>query len=105
MDAPSDEDVLTLVQFARGEGLVERRRRNLVVSREPSFSLSWIGENNWTLATRGLLSRVMGFATRSRRAFLPVDTSLERETALLVSALLVFPMWMVSRPWVSSSRR
>ena len=37
MDAPSGEDILTPVESARGEPLVERRRRNLVVNREPSF--------------------------------------------------------------------
>ena len=37
MDSPSDEDVPTLVESARDEALVERRRRNLVVNHGPSF--------------------------------------------------------------------
>ena len=43
MDAPSDEDVRSLVESARDEALMERRRRNLVVDREPSFChfLDW----------------------------------------------------------------
>ena len=43
MDAPSDEDARTLVETARDEALMERRRWNLVVNREPSFSflLDW----------------------------------------------------------------
>ena len=39
MNAPSDDDVGTLVESARGEALMERGRRKLVVSREPIF---WI---------------------------------------------------------------
>ena len=37
MDAPSDVDVGTLVEPVRGEVLMERHRRHLVVSRELSF--------------------------------------------------------------------
>ena len=37
MDAPSDEDVRTLVESARGETPMESRRWNLGVSHEPSF--------------------------------------------------------------------
>ena len=59
MDAPSDEDVRKLVESAREEALMERRRLNLVVDREPSFFISWTGEQLNVLA-RGLLSRVMG---------------------------------------------
>ena len=46
------KDVWTLVEFAR-EALMERRRRNLVFIREPSFSSSWSGQRldvpAWTL--------------------------------------------------------
>ena len=41
MDAPSNEDLRTLVEYARDEALMERRRRNLVVDREPSFFIFW----------------------------------------------------------------
>ena len=39
----SDDDIRTLVESARDQALMERRRRNLVVNREPSFfmSLDW----------------------------------------------------------------
>ena len=37
MDAPSDDDMRTLVESSRGESLMERCRLNLVVNREPSF--------------------------------------------------------------------
>ena len=37
MDVPSEEDVRTLIESARDEALMERRRRNLVVNREPSL--------------------------------------------------------------------
>ena len=40
VDAPSDEDVRTLVESARDEALMERRRHSLVVNRELV--------NNWT---------------------------------------------------------
>ena len=40
----SNEDVRTLVGSPRGEALMERRRQNLVVNREPSFFPPWIGE-------------------------------------------------------------
>ena len=36
MDAPSDEDVRTLVESARGEALSEHRRRDLVANWDPS---------------------------------------------------------------------
>ena len=36
MDAPSKQDVRSSVESAREEALMERRRRNLVVDREPS---------------------------------------------------------------------
>ena len=81
----SNEDVWTLVESARGEALMEHRRRNLVVSREPSFFLSWTGEQ-LDMPTCGLLSRVMSVATRSRPVSPPAEASLERETALPVSA-------------------
>ena len=45
MDALRNEDVRTLVESARGEALMERRRQKLVVIREPPFFfLSWTGE-------------------------------------------------------------
>ena len=47
MDAPSDEDVRTLVESARDEALMERPRRNLVVNCEPSFFFPGL-VNNWT---------------------------------------------------------
>ena len=54
-----DEDVGTLVESARDEALMERRRWNLVVDNEPSFFVSRTGERLDMLA-RGLLSRVLG---------------------------------------------
>ena len=92
MDARSDEDVQSLVGF--GEDLVERRRRNLVVSREPSFFLPWIGKQ-LEMPTRGVFSRVMGVATPSRPAFPPAEALLERETALPVSAQSTLPSALV----------
>ena len=50
MDAPSDEDVQTLVESARDDALMERRRRNLVVDREPS---SFISRTGGRLLSRG----------------------------------------------------
>ena len=94
MDAPT-KDVRSLVESARGEALVERRRRNLVVDREPSFLNSWTGERLDLLA-RGLLSRVMGITSRSRTAFPPVEVSLQRETALPVSSQSTPPSARVS---------
>ena len=47
MDAPSDEDVRTLVGSSRGEALMERRRRNLVVNRELLVSFLRVVKN-WT---------------------------------------------------------
>ena len=38
MGAPSDDDIRTLVESARCEALMESRRLDLVVNREPSFS-------------------------------------------------------------------
>ena len=78
-------DVRTLVESARGEALMERRHPNLVVNREPSLFLSWTGEQP-DMPTRGLLSRVMGVATRSCPAFTPAEASLRREIALLATA-------------------
>ena len=54
-------------------------------TREPSFLLSWTGEQLY-MPTRGLLSRVMGVATRSRPAFSPGKALLEWETVFLLSA-------------------
>ena len=69
---------------------MERRRWNLVVIREPSFFFSWTGEQ-LDMPTRGLLSHVMGVATRSRTAFPPDEVSLQRETALPVSTQSASP--------------
>ena len=84
MDAPSDDTTThhtrTLVESARGEALTERRRWNLMVDREPSFFISWTGER-LDLPARGLLSRVLGVATRSRT--LPLsEVSLECDAVL-----------------------
>ena len=38
MDAPSEDDIPTLVESSRDEALMERRRLNLVVNRDISFS-------------------------------------------------------------------
>ena len=65
MDVPSDEDVLTLVESARGEALMERRRRNLVVSREPSFFLSWAGSPTPVDCSRGSWVSQLGAALLS----------------------------------------
>ena len=51
--------------------LVERRRWNFVVDREPSSFNSWTG-----------LSRVIGMSSRSRTALPPAEALLEREAAL-----------------------
>ena len=76
-DAPSKDEVPSLIESAREEALMERRRQNLVVNREPSFYTCWTGER-LDVPTRGLLSRVMGVASRSRTAFPPPEVSLER---------------------------
>ena len=68
-----------------GAALIESRRQNFVVNREPSFSVSWTGEK-LDMPNRGLLSRVMCVATRSRLAFAPLRLHSEREIAFLVSA-------------------
>ena len=65
MHAPSDEDVRTLVESARDEALTERRRRNLVVDREPSF-ISCTGERFKLLALRSYgyhITESYGFPT------------------------------------------
>ena len=56
MDAPSNDDVRTLVESARDEALMERRRQNLLVDRETSLFVSWTCER-LDLPARGLLSR------------------------------------------------
>ena len=66
-DALSGGDIRTLVEFPRDEALIERRRWNPVVSREPPFFLSWTGEQ-LDMPTRGLVSRAMGVASRIRTA-------------------------------------
>ena len=85
MDVPSDVDIRSLVESARGEGVIKRRRRNLVVSCEPAFSIYWPGER-LDVPALGLLSCVMGVASRSRAAFPLAEVSLEREAALPVSS-------------------
>ena len=42
MEAPSNDDIRTLVESARDEALVERRHQNIVVHRDTSF-LSFLG--------------------------------------------------------------
>ena len=56
VDAPSGYDIRALVESARGEALMDRRRLNLVVHRKTFvlFSISWTGERLDVLA-RGLL--------------------------------------------------
>ena len=44
MDAPSPDDIWILVEYTRGESLMERRCLNLVVNRELSLFTSWNGE-------------------------------------------------------------
>ena len=56
-ERPEWYDILTLIEYARGDSLVERRRLNLVVNREPWFFVSWTGEP-LDVPARGLLSRV-----------------------------------------------
>ena len=84
MDAPSDDDIRTLVKSAHDEALMARRRRNLLVNRQPSFFISWSGER-LDVPASGLLSGVMGVASRNRTAFPPAEVSLEREAALPVT--------------------
>ena len=57
-----------MVKCSRDEALIERRRRNL------------------RFLFLGLLSRVVGVASRSRTAFPLAEVSLESEAALLVSS-------------------
>ena len=64
VDAPNDDDD---VGSACGGALLERRGRNLMTSREPSLSTSWTGDR-LEVTAHELLSRVMGVASRSRRA-------------------------------------
>ena len=77
MDVSSDDDIRTLVESARDEALIERRRRNLVVNRETSFSIYWTGTWRacaWTVASRG------------RPPFSPAEVSLQHEAAQPVSS-------------------
>ena len=41
MDAPNDGAIRTRVESARGESLMDGRRLNLVINRDPSFLMSW----------------------------------------------------------------
>ena len=85
MDASSDDDIWTLVESARGESLMEPRRLNLVVNREPSFFIFWTAER-LDVPARGLLSRVMSVASRSHTALQTSEVSLERQAALPVNS-------------------
>ena len=78
MGALGDEDVRALVESAREGALVERRRRDLAVDREPALFLAWT-------CARGLISRVLRSANRSRLVVPAAEASLKRETAMLVS--------------------
>ena len=84
MDAPSDDDFRTVVESARDDDLIERRRWNPVVHCESSVTVSRLGERR-DVPVLGLLS-VMGFAFRSRTAFPPAGVSLEHDAALSVSS-------------------
>ena len=55
-----------------------------MVNREPSFFISWTGER-LDVPARGLLSRVMGVASRTHTAIPPYEVTLEREAALPMS--------------------
>ena len=68
--------IRTLDEFIRVEALSDRRRRSLVVSRDPSFSISWTGD-------RLHVSRV------SSARFLGVDAFNGPLTNLFVRAVLV----------------
>ena len=94
MDAPSGEDERSLIVSAREEALVERRRQNTVVDREPSSFISWTGER-LGLPAHGLLSR-MSITTRSRTALPPAEASLEHEDGLPVSSQSIPPVVRVS---------
>ena len=85
MVAPSVDDIRTLVESARDEALLERPCRNIVVSHETSFSVSWPGQRLDVLAL-GLLSCVMGVAFRSRIALPLSAASLEHDAALPVNS-------------------
>ena len=66
MDAPpSDDDIRTLVESARGEALIDRRRQNILCYLW--FPFFWPGEP-LDVPAHGLLSRVMGVASRSLRS-------------------------------------
>ena len=69
---------------------MDRRRRNLVVNREPSFFTSWTGERLEVLVC-GMLSRVMSVASRSGAAFPFAEVSLEHQASLSVSSQSVPP--------------
>ena len=88
MDFPSDDDMRTFVGSAL-DGL-ERRRRNLVTSRELSFTNSWTGER-LDVTAHEFLSRVMGAASRSRSALPLPEVTLEHEAGLPVSSSSVRP--------------
>ena len=79
MDAPSDDDIRTLVESSRDETLIERRRQSLVVNYELSFSISWLGE---VLALE-LLSRVLGVASRSLAALPLAEVSFEHDAFIV----------------------
>ena len=70
-----------LVESVCVEAVLDRRRRNLVVSRDPSFSSSWIGER-LDVIVRVLLSRVAGVAIGSRSTLPLSGVALEHAAAL-----------------------
>ena len=90
MDAPSDDDMRTLVGSACDGALLERRRRNLMTSRELSFTISCIGER-LAVTAHELLSRIMDVASPSRSALPLSKVTLEHEADLLVSSLSAPP--------------
>ena len=71
-DASSKEDVLSLIETAREEAHVQRRRRSLLVDCEPSSFNSWTCER-LDLPARGLLSRIICISPRSRTALPPAE--------------------------------
>ena len=77
--------IRTLVESVCVETLLDRRRRNVVVSRDPSFSVSWTGER-LDVTVRVLLSRVAGIASGS-----PGTLLLSEPTVLPVSSLSAPP--------------
>ena len=82
MDAPSGDFSVSFVGSACGGTLLERRRRNWMTSRGPSFSMSWTGER-LDVTARELLSLAMGVASRSGSALPLSEVTLERGAELV----------------------